>query len=83
MKVKLKCTAQPSIITAHFAEDNGRWVFVICRQGGENAMNIKLDVDKPFLAEVEIKFLKYLDDSQVISLEDYLKNKKENNQNDL
>lgn len=53
--------AQPSIITSHFADDDGNFVFVICKHGGEKVMGKKLEIGRRFLVKATLEFVKYID----------------------
>ena len=55
--------AQDYQIAAHFADDKGDQIFMICRQGGERAMKKYLDLRRPFYCYVDMQFIGYVDET--------------------
>lgn len=57
----LKCMAQEALITAQERGYRGRFIFIICRKGGERIMGKKIESDRVFLADAKLKFIKYVE----------------------
>ncbi len=53
--MKLKCRIQRTLITAHLAEDNGDFVFVLCRRGIEKELGRRFSVGEDVVLDVDIK----------------------------
>lgn len=53
--MRLKCRVQHSLVTAHRTEDDGNFVFVICRRGFESAMNRIFKIGESVFVDVELK----------------------------
>lgn len=62
--MKIICTTQYALITAHRAEDSGEFVFVMCRRGIEEAMGMKFPIGSQFLIELTGDFISYLKPTQ-------------------
>lgn len=53
--MKLVCRIQQALVTAHRSEDNGDFVFVLCRRGFEAALQKRFHVGELVTVEVDIK----------------------------
>jgi hypothetical protein len=58
--MKLICKAQDHLVLAYRGQDTGEFVFVLCRQGLEKALKMKIVTGQKFEVEVDIKFNDYM-----------------------
>lgn len=59
--MKIICKVQDHLVVAHRAENNGEFIFVLCRAGVEKALNKKLVTGKRFQMQIIAKLNKYLE----------------------
>lgn len=57
----LKCLAQEALMTARERGYRGRFIFIICRKGGERIMGKQIESDRVFIADAKLKFIKYVE----------------------
>lgn len=64
MKQLVIARAQPGLMPANFADDEGDQVFVICRDGGQKTMRKEVELRRPFYAWVDMEFAGCVDETE-------------------
>ena len=55
--LRIKLRIQPTLVTGHLAEDNGNFVFVLCRRGVQQMLGQKLKVGSQYVVEIKGRIL--------------------------
>lgn len=53
--MKIKCKIQHSLVAAHRAEDDGSFIFVICRRGFEEVLGKRCEVGETVIVDVSFQ----------------------------
>lgn len=53
--MKIKCKIQHSLVVSHMAEDDGNFVFVICRRGFEKTLGRRCKVGDTVIVDVTFR----------------------------